>query len=76
MRHGIYEDESSFKNVITSNNINYYEGKDVAAHGRENLVSMNVKYKKVPHQDRSYPQHYTQTFDTRQTQDFIKLMKG
>lgn len=49
MEFGIREDATSFKNVISGNNINYTEGDGVSSQGEESVVENNVCYAPVSH---------------------------
>jgi hypothetical protein len=72
MEYGIYEDDASFQNIMTGNNVNYYTGGAVACHGRESLAAHNVGHAERPHQDRGGLHHFYQTFQTELTERFIQ----
>jgi hypothetical protein len=51
MLYGIYEDSTSFKNIIEGNNINYFYRADVLSQGKETIVRDNVSLGDVTHSE-------------------------
>ena len=51
MRYGVYEDASSFNNIITGNNVNYTFENAVLAEGTESFVRDNVSLAEITHSE-------------------------
>lgn len=71
---GIHEDAQSYRNTITSNNVNYYERADIVSEGRETVVGHNISHKDRPYQSGESAGTVVQSFQTELTERFIREM--
>lgn len=76
MRCGSSEDDQSSTNVITGNNVNYYEKADVLSQGRDSVVGHNAGYGELPHQNPESIGRSVQSFRIEATQKLIDEMMG
>lgn len=87
MRFGIHEDNKSFKNIITGNNVNFTFEDSVLAEGTESLVRDNVSLADITHaqigkleggkaiQGPYKTDGFVQTYQPELTQRFIESLK-
>jgi hypothetical protein len=70
MTYGITEDETCANNIIANNNINYYTQKDIAAKGKQTLISINIGIGERSFKSMNKPRY--PDFDTFRIESFIK----
>jgi hypothetical protein len=75
MRNGISEDNTSSKNIIVNNNINYYSEADVVSEGKETYVQGNVSEKDESHEEMKGRAVWIQSFKTEWTDQYIDIQK-
>lgn len=85
MKYGIEEDALSYNNIISNNNINYFEQEGVHSSGTGTLVSDNISEGKTPYtkvkkltnkQDAKATDTFIlQSFQTELTEEFLNLIK-
>jgi hypothetical protein len=75
MRNGISEDSQSGKNIISSNNINYYSEADVFSEGKETTVHGNISLKEEAHVTMEGRKLWLQSFKTEWMDEYIELQK-
>lgn len=73
MAHGILEDESCGKNVLSSNNLNFCKT-DVSSRGKESQAANNVSYLPEPFRQRR-PAVRLQTFNTGLLESFLDQLR-
>lgn len=49
MSNGIFEDELSYNNIISGNNINYFENKAIDSNGTNSIVKDNISRASIPY---------------------------
>jgi parallel beta-helix repeat protein len=83
MSFGIEEDEISINNIITGNNINYYDLGAVKSNGKGTIVENNIGMAEIPYitlqrrEDRTlidFTPKIFQSFETELTEKYIKLL--
>jgi len=85
MKYGIEEDSLSHNNIISNNNINYFEMGGVKSSGSGTLTTNNLSEGEIPYTrikkfpdkmtERSFKTHVLQSYQTELTEEFIKLLK-
>ena len=71
MEYGIYEDNASYQNTITGNNVNYYTRSDIVSQGYGSIVANNIGRAERPFNDETNEPNVIQTFRQELTEALI-----